>query len=104
MKTFAEKSQFSRDHPVPNKAEWDMLEHQFRSDMPGLCRMFEDKGLSDLEFRTCVLLLLDYDEGTIAGLMQISKQAVTVAKTRANQKLFSEKGAKTLHRALKKLI
>ena len=104
VKTFAEKSQFSKDHPVPNQAEWDMLEQQFRKDMPGLCRLFEDKGLSDLEFRTCLLLLLDYDEGTIAGLTQSSSQTINSAKARANQKLFNEKGAKTLHRALKKLI
>jgi type II secretory pathway pseudopilin PulG len=104
VKTFAEKSQFSKDHPVPNKAEWDMLEQQFRTDMPGLCRLFEDKGLSDLEFRTCLLLLLDYDEGTIAGLTQSSSQTINSAKVRANQKLFNEKGAKSLHRALKKLI
>ena len=104
VKTFAEKSQFSKDHPVPNQAEWDMLEQQFRKDMPGLCRLFEDKGLSDLEFRTCLLLLLDYDEGTVAGLTQSSSQTINSAKARANQKLFNEKGAKTLHRALKKLI
>ena len=104
VKTFAEKSQFSKDHPVPNNSEWSMLEQQFRKDMPGLCRLFEDKGLSDLEFRTCLLLLLDYDEGTIAGLTQSSSQTINSAKVRANQKLFNEKGAKSLHRALKKLI
>jgi hypothetical protein len=81
-----------------------MLEQQFRKDMPGLCRLFEDKGLSDLEFRTSVLLLLDYDEGTVAGLTQSSSQTINSAKVRANQKLFNEKGAKSLHRALKKLI
>ena len=104
VKTFAEKSQFSKDHPVPNNSEWSMLEQQFRTDMPGLCRLFEDKGLSDLEFRTCLLLLLDYDEGTIAGLTRSSSQTINSAKARANQKLFNEKGAKSLHRALKKLI
>ena len=104
VKTFAEKSQFSKDHPVPNNSEWSMLEQQFRKDMPGLCRLFEDKGLSDLEFRTCLLLLLDYDEGTVAGLTQSSSQTINSAKARANQKLFNEKGAKSLHRALKKLI
>ena len=102
MKTFAEKSQFSKDHPVPNNSEWSMLEQQFGKDMPGLCRLFEDKGLSDLEFRTSLLLLLDYDEGTVAGLTQSSSQTINSAKVRANQKLFIEKGAKTLHRALKK--
>ncbi len=104
VKTFAEKSQFSKDHPVPNQAEWDMLEQQFGKDMPGLYRLFEYKGLSDLEFRSCLLLLLDYDEGTIAGLTQSSSQTINSAKVRANQKLFNEKGAKSLHRALKKLI
>ena len=76
VKTFAEKSQFSKDHPVPNQAE---------------CR-------------TSLLLLLDYDEGTVAGLTQSSSQTINSAKVRANQKLFNEKGAKSLHRALKKLI
>ena len=104
VKTFAEKSQFSKDHPVPNNSEWSMLEQQFGKDMPGLCRLFEDKGLSDLEFRTCLLLLLDYDEGTVAGLTRSSSQTINSAKVRANQKLFNEKGAKSLHRALKKLI
>ena len=104
VKTFAEKSLFTKEHPVPNKAEWDMLEQQFRNDLPGLCRLFEDKGLSDLELRTCLLLMLDYDEGTIAGLTQSSSPAVTTAKARANQKLFHQKGAKTLKIRLKRLI
>ena len=81
-----------------------MLEQQFGKDMPGLCRLFEDKGLSDLEFRTSLLLLLDYDEGTVAGLTQSSSQTINSAKVRANQKLFIEKGAKTLQNQIRSAL
>ena len=104
VKTFAEKSQFTKNHPLPNKAEWDVLDQQFREYMPGLCSLFEEKGLSDLEFHTCLLLMLDYDEGTIAGLTQSSSQIITNMKARANMKLFNQKGAKTLKLRLKRLI
>jgi hypothetical protein len=50
------------------------------------------------------LVLLDYDEGVIAGLTESSSSAISIAKGRANMKMFNEKGAITLKYNLKKLI
>ena len=62
------------------------------------------KKLSELELRTCILLILDFEEGAIVGLTQTSSAVVSIAKRRANQKLFNEKTATTLKYNLKKLI
>ena len=102
---FGKKALFSKDHPIPNKAEWNVLINQFRTDMPATYQFFFDgKKLSPLELYTCILLILDYEEGVIVGLTQTSSSAVSIAKSRANQKLFHEKSAITLKYNLKKVI
>jgi hypothetical protein len=102
---FAKKSQFTKEHPIPNKAEWSLLVYQLKRDMPLFYRfLFDGKKLSTLELHTCILVLLDYDEGVIAGLTESSSSAISIAKGRANMKMFNEKGAITLKYNLKKLI
>ena len=105
VEVFAKKAQFSKDHPIPNKNEWSVLVKQFMEDMPALCHFFNsEKKLSMLQLYTCILLILDYDEGEIAGLTDSNNSIISIAKRRANEKLFKEKSAKTLKYNLKRLI
>lgn len=102
---FAKKSLFTREHPAPNKSEWNALVRQFQKDMPAAYKAFHaGKKLSPLELYTCILLMLDYEESTIVGLTETSSPAVSTAKSRANQKLFGEKSAVTLKYNLEKTI
>jgi hypothetical protein len=105
VKVFSKKALFTKDHPVPNRAEWNVLINQFIKDMPETFNFFSTgKKLSQLELQTCILLILDYEEGIIAGLTKSSSAAISIAKGRANQKLFKEKSALTLKYNLKKMI
>lgn len=102
---FAKKSLFTREHPAPNKSEWNALVRQFQKDMPAAYKAFHaGKKLSPLELYTCILLMLDYEESTIVGLTETSSPAVSTAKSRANQKLFGEKSAVTLKYNLERTI
>jgi hypothetical protein len=47
---------------------------------------------------------MDYKEGVIVELAKSSSESVSVAKSRANERLFGEKGAKTLKFHLEKLV
>lgn len=102
---FDKKALFTAEHPLPNKSEWDVLVRQFMQDMPATYEfLFSGKKLSQLELYTCILLTLDYEEGTIVGLTQTSSPAVSIAKSRVNQKLFKEKSAATLKFNLKRAV
>ena len=105
VSVFSKKALFTKEHPLPNKAEWNALVSQFMTDLPAVYQFFFDgKALSPLELYTCILLILDYEEGVIVGLTQTSSSAVSIAKRRANQKLFKEKSATTLKYNLKRLF
>ena len=105
VEVFAKKALFSKDHPIPNKTEWNVLVNQFMKDMPALSQFFHsEKKLSMLQLHTCILIILDYEEGEIAGLTNSDKSTISIAKSRANEKLFKEKSAITLKYNLKRLI
>jgi tetratricopeptide (TPR) repeat protein len=105
VSVFSKKALFTKEHPLPNKAEWNALVSQFMTDMPAVYQIFFDgKTLSPLELYTCILLILDHEESVVVGLTQTSSSAVSIAKRRANQKLFKEKSATTLKYNLKRLF
>ena len=104
VEVFAKKAQFSKEHPVPNDAEWKVLVSQFQTDMPSMYLFIEERKLSRLELYTCILLMLDFEEGAIAGLNDTSKSTISIAKERANSKLFHETSAKRLKYNLKKVL
>lgn len=105
VNVFEKKSLFTKEHPLPNKSEWGVLLRQFKKDMPAAYQFFaKGNPLSQLELYTCILLLLDYEEGVIAGLTKSSSSTVSIAKRRANQKLFNEKSATLLRYNLKRII
>ena len=86
---FRRKSEQKTERPIPSEAEWRLLEKLFCQDMPATYERFcSGRKLSTLELRTCILLILDYPEATIVKMTEKSSQAITTAKTRANDKLF----------------
>ena len=102
---FRKKKDFKVDNPLPTKAEWRALEAQFSKDMPAAYQMLaKDKKLSPLELHVCMLLILGFEDGTIANLADSMPQAVSNAKSRANKKIFGERGAQTLKAGLLQLI
>ena len=96
VKIFREKSSFKIGTKTPTGAEWKKLVTQFSISMPALFNIFSQGKLSPLELNTCILLLLNFPEGTISGLTNTTSQSVSTAKRRANQKLFQVTGAHTL--------
>jgi len=102
---FNKKKDFKSDNPIPNKAEWRALEIQFSKDMPTYYKILaKEKKLSPLELHTCILLILEFEDGAIAHLANAIPQTITTAKSRANWKIFNEKGAQTLKFELQRLI
>ncbi len=102
---FNKKKDFKSDNPMPNKAEWRALEMQFSKDMPTIYKILaKEKKLSPLELHTCILLILEFEDGAIANLANAIPQTITTAKSRANRKIFNEKGAQTLKFELMRLI
>lgn len=105
VEVFRKKKDFKSDNPVPNKAEWRALEVQFSKDMPYAYKVLaKDKKLSPLELHACMLLILDFADSSIVNLTNSISQTITTAKSRANKKIFKEKGAQTLKASLLQLI
>lgn len=101
VEVFRKKKDFRLDNPIPNKAEWRALEVQFSKDMPATYKMLaKDKRLSPLELHVCMLLILDFEDSSIINLTGSMPQTITTAKSRANRKIFNEKGAQTLKAGL----
>ena len=105
VRLFKEKAEFKFGVPMPTEKEWNQLVGQFREDMPGIyTQMTATARLSDLELRTCILLMLGFNEGTIAALSDIKPQTLNTVKSRANKKLFNIKGSATLRNNLLQMM
>lgn len=105
VEVFHKKKEFRSNNPVPNKAEWRALEIQFSKDMPSTYNILaQKKKLSPMELHVCILLILGFEDSAIVNLTDSISQTVTTAKSRANRKIFEEKGAQTLKAGLFQLI
>jgi len=105
VEVFRKKKDFRSDNPIPNKTEWRALEIQFSKDMPSAYKILaKDNKLSPLELHVCMLLILNFEDSSIVNLTDSISQTVTTAKSRANKKIFNEKGAQTLKAGLLQLI
>jgi hypothetical protein len=94
---FIKKAKGKFERPKPSDAEWSMLMSQFSKDIPVTFKSFvENKPLSQLEQRICVLLILDISEKTISIMTDSIASTVSNAKARANEKLFGKKVAHSL--------
>ena len=84
--------------------KWKELADAFAHYVPSFtASIAKEKQLSEQEWRVCLLQYLDFSTSETAIVLNTTAQAVTNAKARANQKLFSEEKASTLGRNLKKI-
>lgn len=98
---FVKKANGKAERPVPSDAEWRLLVSQFSKDMPAIYKSFgRGETLSPMEQYVCILILLKIPTSTIIIMVNSSPQTVSKAKSRANIKLFKEKGANTLENNL----
>ena len=106
VQLFHQKRSFRKDNPSPTQDEWNELIIQFRKDLPSAYAAMSNgkRSLSNLQLRVCILLLLDFDESTIASLLESTQQNVNNAKTRANQKLFNALDSSSLKSNLNQLM
>jgi F0F1-type ATP synthase membrane subunit b/b' len=94
---FVKKARGKSERPIPTEAEWDLLLSQFSKDNPATFKSFGDnKSLSQLEQRICILLILGISEKTISTMTASQASTVSNAKARANEKLFGKKEAHSL--------
>jgi len=101
---FYQKKRHTLKSSTPSEAEWKQLADAFAHYVPSFtATIANEKQLSEQEWRVCLLQYLDFSTGEAAILLDTTSQAVTNAKSRANQKLFSEEKASTLGRNLKKI-
>ena len=101
---FNQKKRHTLKSSTPSEAEWKQLADAFAHYVPSFtATIANEKQLSEQEWRVCLLQYLDFSTGEAAILLDTTSQAVTNAKSRANQKLFSEEKASTLGRNLKKI-
>lgn len=102
---FRKKEDLKLGATLPSKAEWRALEMQFSKNMPNTYKILaNDKKLSPLELRVCILLMLDFEDCTIVNLTGSMSQTISTAKSRANKKLFNKRGAYTLKSSLVQMI
>ena len=105
VELFRKKEDLKLGAKLPSKAEWRALEMQFSKNMPNTYKILaNDKKLSPLELRVCILLMLDFEDCTIVNLTGSMSQTISTAKSRANKKLFNKRGAYTLKSSLVQMI
>ena len=101
---FNQKKRHTLNGSAPSEADWKQLADAFAQYVPSFtAAITKEKQLSEQELRVCLLQYLDFSTGEAAIVLDTTSQAVTNAKSRANQKIFSEEKASTLGRNLKKI-
>lgn len=86
----------SRDIHIAEK-EWNSFEQLFSHHFPLLYNVLvKKKSLSCQELKVCMLLWTGFDNCEIIKLINCTAQAVSNAKANANEKIFSERSAKSL--------
>ena len=83
---------------VPSEEDWSELEHLFVSSFPLTYEIISKKKETLLlEFRVCMLTRFQFSNGGMANLLQSSPASISNAKSKANKRLFGDKGASTLY-------
>lgn len=94
---FIKKSNLKTEKPNPSDGEWSLLIRQFSKSFPDLYKSFsEGTPLSQLQRQVCVLIILGMSDSSIRIMLGNSKSVLSDAKSDANERLFGQKGARTL--------
>ena len=86
--------------PKPSDIEWQSLEDSFIECSPYLYNKLTQAKLSRQEFQVCLLILLQFDNATMAILMHTNSNVICNVKKRTNEKVFREASATSLAKNL----
>ena len=86
--------------PKPSDVEWQTLEDSFAESFPQLYDKIGQAKLARQELQVCLLILLQFDNSTMAVLMLTNTNVICNVKKRTNEKLFGEASATSLAKNL----
>lgn len=97
---FKQKASPKMGTPKPSDLEWQVLEDSFAESFPRLYDKMVQAKLSRQELQVCLLILLQFDNSTMAVLMLTNTNVICNVKKRNNEKLFGEASATSLAKNL----
>ena len=97
---FKQKASPKMGTPKPSDLEWQVLEDSFAESFPRLYDKMVQAKLSRQELQVCLLILLQFDNSTMAVLMLTNTNVICNVKKRTNEKLFGEASATSLAKNL----
>ena len=94
----AELHSLARRVKKPSKTLWQQMCMLIRKELPTFYGQLEDAGtpLTQQERLAAILIRLQFSQGEVAALFDVSKQRVNNIKSSLNRKLFNKEGAKSL--------
>lgn len=91
------KANSKTEKPHITDRQWSLLQSQFCKSLPAMNKAFtEGKSLSELQKKSCILILLGIPDTTIRMMLDCSKSVFSDAKLHSNVKLFGQDNARSL--------
>ena len=91
------KANSKTEKPHITDRQWSLLQSQFCKSLPAMNKAFtEGKSLSELQKKSCILILLGIPDTTIRMMLDCSKSVFSDAKLHSNVKLFGQNNARSL--------
>lgn len=95
------KANSKTEKPHITDRQWNLLQSQFCKSLPAMNKAFtEGKSLSELQKKSCILILLGISDATIRMMLDCSKSVFSDAKLHSNVKLFGQDNARSLRNNL----
>ena len=95
------KANSKTEKPHITNRQWSLLQSQFCKSLPAMNKVFtEGKSLSELQKKSCILILLGISDATIRMMLDCSKSVFSDAKLHSNVKLFGQNNARSLRNNL----
>ena len=95
------KANSKTEKPHITDRQWSLLQSQFCKSLPAMNKVFtEGKSLSELQKKSCILILLGISDATIRMMLDCSKSVFSDAKLHSNVKLFGQDNARSLRNNL----
>lgn len=94
--------QYSKEDVVPGENKWRMLYDLVEKQLPAFYKEItnHEYGLTTVEKKVCMLVRLGFPPFEIGYLLHLSPQHVSNVRSKINQKLFHQSGAKGLNEKL----
>ena len=106
VKLLQEKSKGGLKNTLPTANQWNHFLEQFAQNMPAAYAAIGGRKteLSSLEFKTCALVMLGFQNGPISVLLDVTPQRISNIKKRINHKLFNDSSASNLEDHLERAV